>query len=179
VRLPTGPYYGHPRPSHSASIARMIRSATPADVPTIARLIRALAEYEKLSHEVVLSEEDLRQHLFGDKPYAEVVLAEDAGQVVGFALFFHNYSTFLAKPGLYLEDLFVFPEHRGRGHGKKLLSHLAKLAVERGCGRFEWAVLDWNTPAIEFYKSFGAVPMHDWTVFRVTGDAMKRLAQTT
>ena len=154
----------------------MIRSATPADVPSIARLIRALAEYEKLSHEVVLREEDLHQHLFGSRPYAEVVLAEEAGQVVGFALFFHNYSTFLARPGLYLEDLFVLPQYRGKGHGKALLSHLAKLAVERNCGRFEWAVLDWNTPAIEFYKSFGAVPQHDWTVFRVTGDALKRLA---
>ena len=177
MRLPTGPYYGHHRRSHSASIPRMIRSATPADVPAIARLIRALAEYEKLSHEVVLREEDLHQHLFGPKPYAEVVLAEAGGQVVGFALFFHNYSTFLAKPGIYLEDLFVFPEHRGQGHGKRLLSHLAKLAVERGCGRFEWSVLDWNAPAIAFYKSFGAVPMNEWTVFRVTGDALKRLAQ--
>jgi GNAT superfamily N-acetyltransferase len=157
----------------------MIRSATPADVPAIARLIRALAEYEKLSHEVVLREEDLSQHLFGPKPYAEVVLAEDGGQVVGFALFFHNYSTFLSKPGIYLEDLFVLPESRGKGHGKKLLSHLAKLAVERGCGRFEWSVLDWNEPAIQFYKSLGAAPMNEWTVFRVTGDALQRLARAT
>jgi GNAT superfamily N-acetyltransferase len=157
----------------------MIRSANPSDISAIAGLIRALAEYEKLSHEVVLREEDLRQHLFGERRHAEVVLAEDGGQVAGFALFFHNYSTFLAKPGLYLEDLFVLPQYRGKGHGKALLSHLAKLAVERGCGRFEWAVLDWNTPAIEFYKSFGAAPMHDWTVFRVTGEAMKRLAQAT
>lgn len=154
----------------------MIRAATPADIPAIASLIRALAEYEKLSHEVVLKEEQLREHLFGPKPYAEVVLAEDAGAVVGMALFFHNYSTFLTKPGLYLEDLFVKPEARGRGHGKALLSHLAKLAVERGCGRFEWSVLDWNEPAIQFYKSFGAVPQSDWTIFRVTGDAMKKLA---
>ena len=168
--------HGHGR---GVSIARMIRSATPADVPAIARLIRALAEYEKLSHQVVLREEDMRQHLFGARPYAEVVLAENGGQVVGMALFFHNYSTFLSKPGLYLEDLFVLPEHRGKGHGKALLSHLAKLAVERDCGRFEWAVLDWNAPAIEFYKSFGAEPMNDWTVFRVTGDAMRRLAQAT
>ena len=157
----------------------MIRPATPSDIPAIAGLIRALAEYEKLAHEAVLREEDLRQHLFGERRHAEVVLAEDGGQVAGFALFFHNYSTFLARPGLYLEDLFVLPEYRGKGHGKALLSHLAKLAMERGCGRFEWAVLDWNTPAIEFYKSFGAVPMHDWTVFRVTGEAMKRLAQAT
>ena len=131
----------------------MIRSATPEDVPTIARLIRALAEFEKLSHEVVLREESLRQHLFGEHRHAEVVLAEDAGHVVGFALFFHTYSTFLAQPSLYLEDLFVLPEHRGRGHGKGLLSHLARLAVERGCGRFEWSVLDWNAPAIAFYRS--------------------------
>jgi GNAT superfamily N-acetyltransferase len=157
----------------------MIRSATPADVPAIARLIRALAEYEKLSHQVVLREEDLHRHLFGPRPYAEVVLAEEGGQVVGLALFFHNYSTFLSKPGLYLEDLFVLPEYRGRGHGKALLSYLAKLAVERDCGRFEWSVLDWNAPAIEFYKSFGAEPMHDWTVFRVTGDALRRLAGST
>lgn len=154
----------------------MIRPATPDDVPIIATLIRELAEYEKLAHEVVLREEDLREHLFGARRYIEVVLAEQDGAVVGMALFFHNYSTFLCKPGLYLEDLFVRPEYRGKGHGKALLSHLARLAVERGCGRFEWAVLDWNTPAIEFYKSFGAVPQHDWTVFRVTGDALKKLA---
>jgi GNAT superfamily N-acetyltransferase len=154
----------------------MIRSATPVDVPTIARLIRELAEYEKLSHEVSLREEELHRHLFGERRHAEVVLAEEAGQVVGFALFFHNYSTFLTKPGLYLEDLFVRPEHRGKGHGKALLAHLAKLAVERGCGRFEWSVLDWNAPAIEFYKSFGARPLDDWTVFRVTGEDLRRLA---
>jgi GNAT superfamily N-acetyltransferase len=162
----------------------MIRSATPEDVPVIARLIRALAEYEKLSHQVVLREEDLERHLFGERPHAEVVLAEEAGAeqagtVVGFALFFHTYSTFLAQPSLYLEDLFVLPEHRGRGHGKALLSHLARLAVERGCGRFEWSVLDWNAPAIAFYESFGAVPMKDWTVFRLTGEALTRLAGKT
>ena len=139
----------------------MIRPATAADVPTIARLIRALAEYERLAHEVVLDEARLHEHLFGPRPYAEVLLAEDAGQVVGFALFFHNYSTFLAKPGVYLEDLFVVPEQRGRGHGKALLTALARLAVERGCGRLEWAVLDWNTPSIDFYCSLGAVPMDD------------------
>ena len=154
----------------------MIRPATPEDVPAIARLIRALAEYEKLSHELVLSEDSLRQHLFGPRPHAEVRLAEDSGQVVGFALFFHTYSTFLTRPSLYLEDLFVQPEHRGRGHGKQLLVHLARLAVERGCGRFEWSVLDWNAPAIAFYRSFGAVAMSDWTVFRVTGEALLRMA---
>ena len=157
----------------------MIRSATPEDVPVIAQLIRALAEYEKLSHQVVLREEDLVRHLFGERPHAEVVLAEEAGTVVGFALFFHTYSTFLARPSLYLEDLFVLPEHRGRGHGKALLSHLARLAVERDCGRFEWSVLDWNAPAIAFYESFGAVPMKDWTVFRLTGEALTRLAGRT
>lgn len=154
----------------------MIRPATPEDVPTIARLIRALADYEKLSHELVLDEGALREHLFGARPHAEVVLAEEPGQVVGFALFFHTYSTFLTRPSLYLEDLFVQPEHRGRGHGKQLLTHLARLAVERGCGRFEWSVLDWNAPAIAFYRSFGAAPMSDWTVFRVTGEALQRMA---
>jgi GNAT superfamily N-acetyltransferase len=157
----------------------MIRSATPEDVPVIARLIRALAEYEKLSHQVVLREEDLKQHLFGERRHAEVVLAEEAGTVVGFALFFHTYSTFLARPSLYLEDLFVLPEHRGQGHGKGLLSHLARLAVERDCGRFEWSVLDWNAPSIAFYESVGAVPMSDWTVFRLTGEALTRLAGST
>ncbi len=156
----------------------MIRPANPSDVPVIARLIRALAEYEKLAHEVVLREEDLHQHLFGDRRYAEVILAEEGGQVVGFALFFHNFSTFLARPGLYLEDLFVLPEARGKGHGKALLSHLARVAVERGCGRFEWSVLDWNAPSIAFYKSFGAVPMEDWSIFRLTGDALRRLASS-
>ena len=154
----------------------MIRSATPEDIPSIARLIRALAEYEKLSHEVVLREEDLRQHLFGDRRYAEVVLAEDGGQVVGFALFFHNYSTFLSKPGIYLEDLFVLPEQRGRGHGKRLLSHLAKLAVERGCGRFEWSVLDWNTPAIRVYEAVGAEPQSEWIRYRLSGDRLRDFA---
>jgi GNAT superfamily N-acetyltransferase len=173
--VPGGRYYGRHRRSHSGSIFRMIRSAIPSDIPIIARLIRALAEYEKLSHEVILREEDLHQHLFGDKRYAEVVLAEDGGQVVGMALFFHNYSTFLARPGLYLEDLFVLPQYRGKGHGKALLSHLAKLAVERGCGRFEWAVLDWNTPAIEFYEALGARPQTEWTTFRLTDEALTRL----
>jgi GNAT superfamily N-acetyltransferase len=157
----------------------MIRSATPEDVPVIARLIRALAEYEKLSHEVTLREEELARHLFGERPHAEVVLAEEGGAVAGFALFFHTYSTFLARPSLYLEDLFVLPEYRGQGHGRRLLAHLARLAVERGCGRFEWSVLDWNAPAIAFYESFGAVPLRDWTVFRLTGEALTRLAGKT
>ena len=154
----------------------MIRPATSADVSTIARLIRALAEYERLAHEVVLSERDLHDHLFGPRPFAEVLLAEDGGRAVGFALFFHNYSTFLAKPGIYLEDLFVEPEFRGRGHGKALFAALAKVAVERGCGRLEWAVLDWNEPSIGFYKSLGARAMDEWTVYRLTGDALTKLS---
>ncbi|SRR5579885_2965129 len=155
----------------------MIRPAAPADVPTVARLIRALAEYERLADRVALDEARLRDHLFGPRPYVEALIAEDAGTPVGFALFFHNYSTFLARPGLYLEDLFVLPEYRGRGHGKALLVALAKLAAERGCGRLEWAVLDWNEPAIGFYKSLGAVPMDDWTVYRLDGDALERLGR--
>ena len=153
----------------------MIRPARPEDVPTIAAFIRELAEYERLSQEVTLKEEDLKEHLFGKRRYAEVLIAEENGAPVGFALFLHNYSTFLARPGIYLEDLFVRPAHRGKGHGKALLEELARIAVERGCGRFEWAVLDWNAPAIEFYKSLGAVMMHDWTIFRVSGDTLKRL----
>lgn len=151
----------------------MIRAATAADTPTICRLIRALAEYENLSDQVTLDEARLREHLFGPRPYAEVLLAEEAGQVVGFALFFMNYSTFLGKPGIYLEDVFVQPEHRGRGHGKALLVALARLAVERGCGRLEWAVLNWNKPAIDFYRSLGAVPLDEWTTYRLTGDALR------
>src|SRR5438067_1443422 len=145
----------------------MIRSATAADVPIIARLIRGLAEYERLAHVVSFDENRLRQDLFGPRPYAEVLLAEDAGQVVGFGLFFHIYSTFLGQPGIYLEDLFVEPAHRGKGHGKALLVALARLALERGCGRLEWAVLDWNEPAIQFYRSLGAEPLNEWTVYRL------------
>lgn len=155
----------------------MIRRATPADVPAVAGLIRDLAEYEKLADKVVLEESRLHEHLFGERKYAEVLMAEDAGQVVGFALFFHNYSTFLARPGIYLEDLFVRPEHRGKGHGKALLVELARLAIQRDCGRLEWAVLDWNTPSIDFYKALGAVAMDDWTIFRVTGQALHALAR--
>lgn len=154
----------------------MIRPATPDDVPTIARLIRDLAEYERLADKVVLKETDLREHLFGTRRYAEVLMAEKSGAVVGFALFFHNYSTFRGKPGIYLEDLFVEPRHRGKGHGKALLKGLAKLAVERDCCRVEWSVLDWNEPSIQFYRSLGAVPMDEWTVFRLTDDALRNLA---
>lgn len=155
----------------------MIRPATPADVPTVCRLVRALADYEQLSREVVLDEDQLRQHLFGPRPYAEVLLAEEKTEVVGFALFFHNYSTFLGKPGICLEDLFVQPEHRGQGHGKALLQALAQLALDRGCGRLEWSVLDWNEPAIRFYESLGAVAMQEWTSFRVTGETLQLLAR--
>jgi GNAT superfamily N-acetyltransferase len=154
-----------------------IRPAAEADVPLILRFIRELAEYERLLHEVVATEERLRETLFGARPAAEVVIAEDAdGEALGFALFFHNYSTFLARPGIYLEDLYVRPEARGRGAGRALLAHLARLAKERGCGRLEWWVLDWNESAIRFYRSLGAQPMDDWTVFRLTGDDLARLA---
>jgi GNAT superfamily N-acetyltransferase len=156
----------------------MIRPATSADIPSIIQLIRALSDYEKLSDQVVVNEAQLREHLFGPRPYAEVLLAEEAGRVVGYALFFHTYSTFLGRPSLYLEDLFVLPEHRGRGHGKGLLARLAGLAVERGCGRFEWMVLDWNTPAIQFYESLGAVVAPEWKLCRMTGDALRRFAAT-
>jgi GNAT superfamily N-acetyltransferase len=155
-----------------------IRPANKTDVPLILSFIRGLAEYERLSHEVTANEERLMETLFGDDPGAEIVIASFDDQPAGFALFFHNYSTFLAQRGLYLEDLFVKPEFRSRGIGKALLLHLAKLAVERKCGRLEWAVLDWNEPAISFYKSLGAKPMDDWTVFRVTGDALNELAAT-
>lgn len=153
----------------------MIRPATPNDIPLIAQLIRDLAEYEKLAGDVVFNESALKQHLFGPRPYAEVLIAEHEGAGVGFALFFHNFSTFLGQPGIYLEDLFVKPANRGQGHGKQLLAALARLAVERGCGRLEWAVLDWNKPAIGFYESLGARPNDEWTVFRLTGEALKSL----
>lgn len=153
-----------------------IRPATPDDVPTIVFLIRALSQYEKLEHEVRMTEDKLRATMFGPRPYAEAVLAEDGGKPVGFALFFHNYSTFLAQPGLYLEDLYVLESHRGRGVGKALLVHLAKIAVERNCGRLEWAVLDWNVDAIGFYEKLGAKPNSEWTVYRLTGDALTGLA---
>jgi GNAT superfamily N-acetyltransferase len=155
----------------------MIRLATAADVPLILELIRGLADYEKLLHEVVATEADLERTLFGARPYAEVLIAEDdGGAPVGFALFFHNYSTFLGRPGIYLEDLFVVPAARGQGLGRALMIAIAKLAVERGCGRFEWAVLDWNVDAIGFYRALGAIGMDAWRVQRVTGDALVKLA---
>lgn len=153
-----------------------IEPATPADVPTILQLVRELAEFERLLHEVTATEAQLREELFGPKPRAEVVMARIGEEVAGFALYFHNFSTFLGKAGLYLEDLYVRDKFRGHGCGAALLQYLARLAVERGCGRFEWWVLNWNQRAIDFYKSLGAVPMDEWTVYRVTGDALTRLA---
>ncbi len=153
------------------------RAALPSDVPVILRFIQGLAEYEKLSHACVATQAELSATLFGAHPYAEVLLASWYGEPVGFALFFHSYSTFLAKPGIYLEDLFVEPSVRGKGLGKALLSHLARVAVDRGCGRLEWSVLDWNEPSIQFYKSLGAVAMDEWTGYRLTGEALTALAQ--
>ena len=153
-----------------------IRLAGVDDAPTILALIRGLADYERLLHEVVATEDDLRRTLFGPRPSAEVLIAEQRDAAVGFALFFASYSTFLGRPGIYLEDLFVVPEARGRGLGKALMIELARLAVERGCGRFEWAVLDWNVDAIGFYRALGAIGMDSWRVQRVTGDALVRLA---
>ncbi len=153
-----------------------VRQATAVDVPLILSFIRQLAEYERLSHEAVMTEEILRQSLFGPRPSAEVLLGYSGGAPVAFAVFFHNFSTFLGRSGLYLEDLFVIPEMRGRGFGRAMLIQLARIARERKCGRFEWSVLDWNEPAINFYKSLGAVPMDEWTIFRVTGPALDRLA---
>jgi GNAT superfamily N-acetyltransferase len=156
----------------------MIRSARPPDVPALLSLIRSLARYERLEHEAVGAEADLTEHLFGAQPRAEVALVEDPGdgQIAAFALFFHNYSTFLCKPGLYLEDLFVLPQHRRKGYGSALLRHLATVALARGCGRFEWTVLEWNEPAIAFYRSLGARMLDDWRILRVTGDALETLA---
>jgi GNAT superfamily N-acetyltransferase len=154
-----------------------IERATERDVPVILQLIKALAEYERMSADVTATEEKLRQSLFGPRPAAEVVIGYAGDTVAGFALYFGNYSTFLGQPGIYLEDLYVAPEWRGRGFGKRLLAHLAALAIERGCGRLEWAVLNWNEPAIGFYKKLGAAPMDAWTVFRVTGDELPRLAE--
>jgi len=153
-----------------------IRSATAADVPLILRFIRDLATYEKLLDDVIATEEALHRTLFGTPPAAQVLIAEVDGQPTGFALYFFNYSTFLAKPGLYLEDLFVKPEFRGAGIGKALLLHLAKIANARGCGRMEWAVLDWNEPAKGFYQKLGAVPLDDWRVMRLTGAALAQYA---
>lgn len=158
--------------------ARIVE-AGPDDVADILGFIRALAKFERLEREVSATEASLRETLFGPRRYAEVVFVEEDGARVGFALFFHNYSTFLGRPGLYLEDLFIVPERRGKGYGKLLLKHLAGLAVARGCGRLEWWVLDWNHDAIDFYRSLGAEPMSDWTVFRLADEALQRLASPT
>ena len=152
-----------------------IVTATKADVPVILSLIRELAEYERVAHEVVATEEILEETLFGDRRYAEVLLAYLGDAPAGYALFFHSFSTFLGRPGIYLEDLYVKPQHRGCGIGTKLLGRLAKLASDRMCGRLEWAVLNWNEPSIGFYKSLGARPMNEWTVYRLTGDQIGRL----
>jgi GNAT superfamily N-acetyltransferase len=154
-----------------------IRTATEADVPVILSLIRELAEYEREPDAVVANEAGLREVLFGAKPSAEVLLALEAGEPVGFAVFFFNFSTWLGRPGLYLEDLFVRPNLRGKGYGRALLERLAQIAQERGCGRMEWAVLDWNEPAIQFYKKLGAQPMDEWTVFRLTREGIAKLAK--
>ena len=153
-----------------------LRAAELRDVTPIVQLIRDLARFEKLEHLVQATPEKLRPQLFGEKPAAEAIVAESAGEVVAFALFFTNFSTFLAQPGLYLEDLYVKPEHRGSGIGRALLTRLAALAVERGCGRFEWSVLDWNENAIRFYEGMGAVVMPDWRICRVTGDTLRAMA---
>lgn len=154
-----------------------IKQTTIDDIPVILSFIQKLADYEKLSHEVVATEAGLREVLFGERRYAETVIAYHQNRPVGFALFFHNFSTFLGKPGIYLEDLFVDPEQRGKGFGKALLVYLARLAQERNCGRFEWSVLDWNEPSIKFYESLGAVPLNEWTMYRLTGEALQKLAQ--
>ena len=154
-----------------------IRTAEAADVPLIAELIRGLARYEKLEGDVTLTEDLLGKNLFGPTRYAETLIAEEDGTPVAFAHFFHNFSTFLARPGIYLEDLFVLPEHRGRGIGRALLEELAKIAVARECGRLEWAVLDWNRDAIGFYERLGARPNSEWTVYRLTGEALRALGR--
>jgi len=155
----------------------LIAPASDSDVPIILSFVRKLAEYEKLSHLVVATEEQVHEHVFGPNPVAEVLLAYWDEEPVGFALYFRNFSTFLGQVGIYLEDLFVEPTHRGKGIGKALLTRLAKIAVERGYGRLQWEVLDWNTPSIEFYRGLGAVPLEEWTGYRLTGDALARLAE--
>jgi GNAT superfamily N-acetyltransferase len=154
----------------------MIRPATASDVPALHALVCDLARYERLEDEVTSTPEQLSDHLFGARRYAEALVAQEDASVVGFALFFHNYSTFVGRPGLYLEDLFVRPESRRKGRGRALFREVARIAAERGCGRFEWSVLHWNEPALAFYRSMGAVPMHDWRICRMTGEALARLA---
>ena len=155
-----------------------IRAATVNDIPTILELIRALATYERAPHEVTATEEILKETLFAKRPAGEVLLLFEDKVAAGFAVFFHNFSTWLGRPGVYLEDLFVRPEHRGKGYGRALLVQLAKIARDRNCGRLEWAVLDWNEPAIKFYRKLGANPMDEWTVFRLTRDGIAKLADS-
>ena len=156
-----------------------IEPANKNDIPLILKFIKELAEYEHLSDQCVATEDLLREALFGEKKFAEVVIAYYHDEPAGFELFFHNFSTFVARPGIYLEDLYVFPHFRGKGIGKALLVYLARIAKERNCGRFEWAVLDWNEPSIGFYKKLGAIPLNDWTTFRVTGEALDSLAKNS
>ncbi len=153
-----------------------IRPANANDAGTIIALIKELADYERLSHEVVATADDIRDSLFGQHPYAAALIGEYEGIPISFALFFYNFSTFLGKPGIYLEDLYVKPDYRSRGFGRRMLAHIARLAIERGCGRFEWSVLDWNTPAIRTYDKLKAKPMKDWILYRLTGDALQELA---
>ena len=153
-----------------------IRPAKEEDAPVILSLIKELAEYEHLSHEVVASVNDIRETLFGGRPFAETLIGEYEGVPISFALFFYNFSTFLGKPGIYLEDLYVQPKHRGKGFGSKMLAHIAALAKERSCGRFEWSVLNWNTPAIRTYEKLDATPMKEWVLYRLSGEALDRLA---
>ena len=160
----------------SAPAPLSISAASPADVPLILALIRELADYERMSAQVVATEADIERALFGERPCAEAVIARIGDEAVGFALFFQSFSTFVGRPGLYLEDLYVRPPHRGHGIGRRLLAHLAHVAVERGCGRFEWSVLDWNELAIASYRRAGAVPMDEWTVYRLTGEPLHALA---
>jgi len=155
-----------------------IRDATISDVPMILQLIRDLATYERAPNDVIATEQGLQEVLFGEQPSAKVVMIFESEEAVGFAVYFFNFSTWLGRPGLYLEDLFVKPETRGRGYGRALLIHLAKIARDHGCGRMEWAVLDWNEPAIEFYRKLGAIPLEDWTVFRLTHNGINRLAES-
>ncbi len=155
-----------------------VRPAGEADLDTIIALVRGLADYEREPDAVQLDRDEFARHLFGPRPYAEVLLAEEeSGEVAGFALFFHNFSTWTGKPGIWLEDLFVRPEQRGRGHGKALLAEIARLAVRRGCGRVEWSVLDWNEPSIGFYRALGARAMDEWTTYRLDGEALQRLGE--
>ena len=167
------------RPDNSGDPSRAalrIEPARPGDVDLIVSLVRELAEFERLLDKVVITPQDVLRDLFGPRPYAEAVIASVGGEPAGFALWFHNYSTFAGRPGLYLEDLYVRPAFRGQGHGEAMLQYLAALALQRDCARFEWSVLDWNEKAIGFYQRLGAEPMNDWTVYRVTGEALRRLA---